>query len=963
VRFEVLGPLRVIDGGAELDLGGPRQQRVLAVLLAVAPDDASVGRLIDEVWVDDPPATASHVVRTYISNLRSLLGDRVISAGNRYRLDTSADESDAAELTMGLRGARELLEIDAAAALDLLERVLLVWRGRPFEDIGDDAVSLRTRAAELEEQYLQALEVHLEAALRIGRHEDTIPELSSLVESHPLRERFSAHLMLALYRSGRQAEALRVYQSLRRRLVEELGIDPSPEVQHLEERILLQDPGLALRPPHNIPVAVSSFIGRRVELGEVTKQVEAFRLVTLLGVGGVGKTRLAAEAAAEVLDDFPNGVWWIDLAPFAEPGQVASRVGEVLGVFAQPGVPLVQALARFLSNRTALIVLDNCEHLLEAVGELAAALLAAAPGLKILATSRRPLNITGEVRYQVPAMNLPEVEGGVQPTASCDAERLFLARAQDVAPGLTETTIAADVARICLQLEGLPLAIEMAAARAAVLSPGQIADRLTEDTAFLTAPELDRAPRQRTVEAAIEWSYDLLTPAERTVFERISVFAGSFDIEAATAVAGFEPITTSEVLDTISGLVDASLLTAVTSGEGPVRYQQLDAIRRFADSRLGNSGVKPEVKRRHSHYHLGLGCTAGEFRTTPEFAPWMMRFEAVRDELPTALDWSLDNETRQRTLQALPGLLEYWQRRGDAATAYRYGLRLLDGAEDAPVELRAYALMCAAFGAALTGDFELAGQAPQEAVQLARDVPGWQCLLWALMSQGQIATILGDLATITVMGNEILALCDEHELTLQRAYGLSLLAEGEFFSDGDYAAARRYSDEAIAGFRALYDIGGLKIYGLSIAAPSAALQGDLDAAERYATEAIGLPGAAWTAAAYVILGGYVLLPRGDVERARHVLHRGSTLAFETYTEIWMRFGLMFLARLAADEEQWEEAARLFGACRPNLPAWGQQPQWWTEEPRVREALGDDRFEQLAAEGAAADPEAIMEWIG
>jgi non-specific serine/threonine protein kinase len=573
------------------------------------------------------------------------------------------------------------------------------------------------------------------------------------------------------------------------------------------------------------------------------------------------------------------------------------------------------------------------------------------------------LNITGEVRYPVPAMNLPNAEDGGAATAASDAERLFMARAQDVAPGLTESTIAADVARICRRLEGLPLAIEMAAARAGVLSPGQIAERLTEDIAFLTASELDRAPRQRTVEAAIEWSYDLLTPVERTVFERIAVFAGSFDIDAATAVAGFEPIATGEVLDAISGLVNASLLTAVASGEGPVRYRQLEAIRRFAVSRLDDSGARAEAERRHSNYHLDLGRTAGEFRTTPEFAPWMMQFEGVRDELASALDWSLDNESRQQTMQALPGLFEYWQRRGDAATAYRYGVRLLDGAEGAPAELRAYALMCATFGAALTGDFELAGRAPQQAIDLARQVPGWRCLLWALMTQGQVATVLGDLPTVTVMGHEILALCDEYDLTLQRAYGLSLLAEGEFFSGGDYVAARQYSDEAIAGFRALYDIGALKIYGLSIAAPSAALQGDLDAAESYATEAIALPGAAWTAAAYVILGGYVLLPRGDTERARNVLQRGTTLALETSTEIWMRFGLLFLARMAADEERWEQAARLYGACRPNLPAWGQQPRWWTEEPGVRKALGEARFDLLATEGAAAGPDTIMEWIG
>jgi predicted ATPase/DNA-binding SARP family transcriptional activator len=964
VRFELLGPLRVLlDTGVDLDVGGPRQQRVLAVLLASAPDDVSVDRLIDEVWPGEPPSTASHVIRTYVSNLRGLLGERITSDGSRYGFVLGDDESDAVELAVGLRRGRELLDIDAAAAVDLLDRVIRLWRGRPFDGLGDDALSLRSKAAQLEEMYLQAVEIRLEAALRLGRHESAVVELTSLVNRFPLRERFNSQLMLALYRSGRQAEALGVYGSLRRRLVEELGIDPSTEVQQLEERILLQDPGLALRPPHNIPVPVSSFVGRRVELGEATKQIEAYRMVTLLGVGGVGKTRLAIESATEVLDGFPDGVWWIDLAPLDEPSQVAMRVAEVLGVSAQPGTGLVDVLCRYLSSRTALLVVDNCEHLIEATSQLVAALLAAGPAVKVLSTSRRPLGIVGEVRYRVPPLNLPARAGAGTDYVVSDAERLFVTRAQDVMPGMTFGPDDAEtIARICRGLEGLPLAIEMAAARAAVLSPAQIAERLEEGTELLTAREVDRADRQRTIEAAVAWSYDLLTPIERVAFARLSVFAGSFALAAAAAVAGFDPITDDQVLDAVTGLVEASLLIAEPGGEGLMRYRQLAVLRGFARLRLEESGDTTEVERRHARYHLELMEAAGKFRTSPEFAPWMVRIEAVRDELSPALDWSLENEPRTMTLQAVPGLLEYWQRRGDPDQAYRYGTRLLEGADGAPAELRAYALMCASFGAALAGDFALAARGPQQAIDLARDAPGWRCRLWSLMTRGQIGTILGDLDVVGAMGREILDLCDRHHLILPRAYGLSLLAEVEFFGDGDYAAARRFADEAIRGFRGLHDIGGLKIYGLSIAAPVAALQGDLGAAEEYATEAIALPGAAWTAAAYVILGGYVLLPRGDLDRARHVLERGTRTAYETSNEIWMRFGILFLASLAARDEDWERAAQLFGACRPNLPAWGQQPRWWTAEPLVREAVGEDRFERLAAEGAAAPPDVIMEWV-
>jgi hypothetical protein len=337
----------------------------------------------------------------------------------------------------------------------------------------------------------------------------------------------------------------------------------------------------------------------------------------------------------------------------------------------------------------------------------------------------------------------------------------------------------------------------------------------------------------------------------------------------------------------------------------------------------------------------------------------MGRLEAVRDDLAPALDWSLDSEAPAATLRALPGLLEYWQRRGDPGPAYHYGVRMLEVSGDVPAELRAYALMCASFGAALTGDFDLAVRGPAEAIEVARRAPGWQCPLWAFMTRGQIATITGDLPAIAGMGREVLAVCDTHGLGPQRAYGLSLLAEADFFADADYDAARRSVDEAIAGFRELQDIGGLKIYGLCIAAPLAALQGDLEAAEGYATEAIGLPGATWTAAAYVVLGGYVLHPGGDLDRAERVLATGTRLAYETSNEIWMRTGLLFLARIAADREEWETAARLFGACRPNLPAWGQQSRWWTSEPAVRGAIGDDEFERLAAAGAAASPGEIV----
>ena len=490
MRYEILGPLRVVDGGTEVDVGGPRQRRVLAILLAAAPADVSVDRLIDEVWGDEAPSTSAHVIRTYVSNLKGVLGDRIKSDGRRYRLELDDDESDAAQLIDALGNARTLVEIDPAAALDRLDAALRLRRGRPFEGLADDALGVQVRADALEEQWLQGTELRMDAALRLGRHQEIVPELHSLARTHPLRERFSEQLMLALYRSERQAEALSIYRKLRRRLAEELGLDPSPALQELEERILLQDPALALKPPHNLPNPISSFIGRVDELGEVSKSIDAYRLVTLVGVGGVGKTRIAREVALSRLDGFPDGVWWIDLAPLDDPGSILPAIAGVLGISNQPGLPLEAVLRRYLAHRTTLVVLDNCEHLLPDAGASAAAVLDSGPAVKVLATSRRPLDVSGEARCSIPPMSLPTLDNVDFVTGTSDAERLFAARANDGEPamGFDEKT-AADAARVCVRLDGIPLAIEMAAARARVLTPGQIADRLELDapgTAQLT---------------------------------------------------------------------------------------------------------------------------------------------------------------------------------------------------------------------------------------------------------------------------------------------------------------------------------------------------------------------------------------------------------------------------------------------------------------------------------------------
>ncbi len=958
MRYEFLGPLRVLDGERVVELGGPRQQRVLAVLLAATPDNVTVDRLIDEVWGDDPPDTASHVIRTYISNLKQSLDGRIQSDGRRYRLALDGDESDASALTEAVRSARSLVEVDPGATIDRLDSVLSVQRGEPFEGLADDAATIRIQADRLEEQLASARELRMEAALEIGRHDEFLADIEDLVGSHPLREHASELLMMALYRSERQAEALAVYRKLRNRLIEELGLEPSRQLQELEERILLQDPALDLAPPHNLPTPTSDFVGRVDELGQIGKDLQAYRLVTLVGVGGVGKTRLAQEVAWRLLDEFPDGAWWLDLAPVEEGDHVIERVAETLGLAAQPGISLQELLRRYLARRTTLVVLDNCEHVAEPAGRAAAMLLDSGPGVKVMATSRKPLNVSGEVRYLVPPMSVPSPGEAI--TGVSDCELLFRSRAHQADPSFVPDTQAEDIARICVRLDGLPLAVEMAAARVRLLSPSQIVDRLEADGPRLLGwSETDRSRRQLTVESTIQWSYDLLRTNERQVFDRLSVFVGSFDIDAAEAVAGFEPVEPETVLDEIGSLVDSSMLATARTG-ATVRYRLLQTMREFAARRLAESDDGFETARRHARHHLDLVREAGRARMTRDFAPAGEQLDAVRDDLTAALDWLLEHEPGV-AIEAAPGLTEYWSRRGDPAPAYRYGKRMLDAAPNAPDELRADALLCASFGAALGGDFELAATGPAEAVALAVDA-GWQTRLWALHALGNISTILGDLETVESAGQSILELCEEEGLELPRAYGTALLGLAEFFRDGDYELAGRYLDDAVEGMRGLRDYGGMKVYGLVTASTAAALRGDYEAAERYSSEAISLPGAAWSAAAYIVLGGYTLHPQGEFERAGKVLARGTRMAYEAGTEIWMRTGFLFLARLAAALERWETAARFFGACRPNLPAWGQQPRWWDLESTVRSELGDAVCDRLEASGASTPPDEMLESV-
>jgi predicted ATPase len=610
-----------------------------------------------------------------VTRVRKALGphgkDVLVTRTPGYALAVSHDQVDAFRFQGLLDRAARLLHRDPATASVLLEQALGLWRGSALQDLTDQDL-VRHEIGRLEELRLAALEANIEAELALGRHTEMVAQLKTLVAEHPLRERFRGQLMLALYRAGRQADALDVYQQTRAVLGEELGLDPEPTLQALHERILRQDPSLTAPTgtgggrAHTLPARISSFVGRAAELEDLRQLLSRSRLVTVIGPGGSGKTSLAVEVAgaafaAQEDEGAAVGVYFVDLAPVADPSQVPAAVAAALGLRGGPGgagtpTPPEVQLEDFVRATQPLLLLDNCEHLVEAVAHLADRLLHAAAGARVLATSREPLGLTGEVAWSIPGLATPDPTLPADRLFSFDAVRLFTERAAAARPGfcLDEQT-GPLAAEICRRLDGLPLAIELAAARTRTLSVQEIASRLDDRFRLLTTGARTAIRRQQTLRAAIDWSYELLTEPERLLFARLSVFAASWGLEAAEAVCGDQQIPADQVLDLVSRLADRSL---VQPEPGPMaRFRLLETIRAYATERLQDLGEAEEPLRRHAEHFLRVAEAAGAH---PEIPGWLQALEAAVGDLRAALEWALSTGAHDVLLRFAGALGWYW---------------------------------------------------------------------------------------------------------------------------------------------------------------------------------------------------------------------------------------------------------------------------------------------------------------
>ncbi len=667
MRFGVLGPLAVWSTeGRALRIPEAKVRALLADLLAHAGRPVSADRLIEDLWGDSPPGKPAAALRVKVSQLRRVLEEAeqdgrqrlaFAPAGYALRVEPGALDADRFETLAERAHASD----DPATKVALLADALALWRGEPFADVADEAFVGPARAR-LAERRLVAIEEQAEARLALGEHALLAAELADLVGEHPLRERLRAVHLRALYRAGRQSEALDSYARLRALLAEELGLDPGPELVALHQAILEQDPALDAAPTTrtNLPVPMTGLIGRESATAEVRSLVEAHRLVTLTGPGGVGKTRLALEVAARLEGAHPDGVWLVELGARPATVGVVDAIAAVMGVrddraAGKRGADATERLVDVLRAKRALLVLDNCEHVVDQVAAVAETLLRSAPSLRILATSQEALAIDGERLWAVRPLDLPSGTG--DPAAS-SAVRLFAARAAAAAPGFAlDEHNAEAVAAVCRRLDGLPLALELAASRMRVLSPAQLAERLDDRFRLLGAGRRDAPARQQTLRAMIDWSWELLTGAERVVLRRLAVHADGCTLEAAEAVCSGEGVRPADVLDLLARLVDRSLVVTVSGAQG-IRYRLLESVAAYCLERMEEERELDCVRRRHARHYLALA--EGSERRVEGQARRLATLDIESANLRTALETAAEQGSAETALRLANAMARYF---------------------------------------------------------------------------------------------------------------------------------------------------------------------------------------------------------------------------------------------------------------------------------------------------------------
>jgi len=949
MQFGILGPLEVRADGRAVPLGGAKPRAALAVLALHANQPVSAERVAVALWGEDVPPSAVKTVQVYVSRLRKALDDPdvLLTTPAGYCLRVQPGELDAERFERQVADGREALAAGGAEhAAAQLREALGLWRGPPLAELAATPFA-PTEIARLEEQHLAALELRVEADLVVGRHAELVGELQQLTTQHPWRERLHAQLMLALYRSGRQADALEAYRHAREVLVEQLGIEPGAELHDLHEAILAHAPAIeaAAAPPslpgvRALPAPPNRTVGRAHELAALGDRLRtgSVRLLTLTGPGGIGKTRLALEAARAVEADFPDGAHFVSLAALQRPEDVPAEIVKTVRMTVLSGESPERAVERYLAAKQLLLVTDNFEHLL-AAAPFIGGLVGACPGLTVLATSREPLALQAEERYPIKGL------------AGADAVTLFCERARAHDPGFDASdSNATAVAEICQRVDGLPLAIELAAARCALLSPREIAERLDAALGAPGAGARDAPTRQQTLRATIDWSHALLSDDEKACFARFAVFAGGASVEAAEAITGAG-------LDTLDRLVAKSLLVRGQHTHMPTRLGMLDTIRAYAGGQFAAAADVDAVRERHYRYYLALAQRHGDERALlgADDEEHFAKLDADIDNLHAALGWGIAQASAERALAMAAALGRYWIMRnlyGDAVDWIDQALNL-PGADAHPT-LRVPALRTKA-----TCLWALGRGAEQPAVVATVEA---------------IARRLGD----PVILSQALQLRVDHELNAERLDVADARADealhwaraaGDEWEIAEASWGKAIAASSIADLRQrvdtaaslLSEVGNVHQLAdlLSSAAYAALCLGSERDAADFAARATPLARALDGGSARMINSGNLglaALLTGETDTASRAFREELTLCRNMVIRPLVFEGLRGLAAVAVVEGGAKRAATLVGAAgahrydNPEDPVQARLDEEFFEPART--GCGTDAWDAAVREGAA-----------
>jgi predicted ATPase/DNA-binding SARP family transcriptional activator len=939
------------------------------MLLLHANEVVSADCLVEAVWGESPPANTRQTLQVYVANLRRLLNPGSVDGAERlalrhggYSVQVHPGELDLDAFHQRAEAGRAARGTDPRRAAALFASALALWRGPAFPDLGVAAVPPAEVVA-LEEERLAVLEDRIDADLDAGRGADLVAELDALVATHPLRERLHGQRMVALYRAGRQADALTAYQAARETLLDQLGIEPGPELARVEQAVLLQDPWLeatvpAARTRSVLPAPAHPLIGRQEELCALERLLGAgkdagadagedagqARVVSLLGPGGTGKSRLALEVARRVQPSFPDGVFFVPLAAVRDPRLVLSTIANTLRVKETPERPLESVVADRLADQVTLLVLDNFEQVLPAAAAVAE-LASAAPALRILVTSRASLNISAEYQYHLPPLPLPPLprDGHVaaERLRGNAAVELFVDRARAVVGDFELTDGNAEaVARICHRIDGLPLAVELAAARVRALPPDALLKRLDARLQLLRGGPADAPTHQRTLRDTIAWSYDLLEPPQRELFATCAVFAGGCTLDALEAVsaasadsaggaasAAAQPgaagaVGEGSVLENVESLVSQSLLRR-RGVRGEVRFFMLQTIRDFAGELLDASAGGATTRRRHADHYLCFAQQAVAGLAGPDQANWLSCMNTERDNLRAALAWSIgEHGDPVQALRLVGSLARYWEMTG----ALDEGERWLDSAlrvgAAQPPELLLPAYSGAGTLAWVKGDYDRAEGLHQRALDLARQTGNRAAEAFslnnlaaqaidrlefpraiALWEQAKELALSIDDPLIVAMANHNVAEC----LTRQE----------------DFVTASELYREALCGFRAL--------------------------------------GNTWYVAGTLRGLAVIALRQGDHGYAREAVRESMALATQMGENHWIAEDLEVLAALKHAAHDPRTATVLLSTAarvrqRVGVPVENfERQEWDTLANGLRKELGVDAFVGAWAEGQQLSP--------